>query len=116
MAMNTNVSTIATATLTAIRALTIDAVPTGASRSRRSSLFLRHPTRVSAAPNAPPEAMAQPSSPGVRYWIGLSDLSSTCWVASWKAGGRPEAAWFAACTSPANTLCTTPAVVGLAIE
>jgi hypothetical protein len=31
-------------------------------------------------------------------------------------GGRCDAAWFAACTMPENTLLTTPAVVGLAIE
>ena len=47
--MNTAVWTSATATLTAIRAVTIDAVPTGASRSRRSSFFCRQLTRVSAA-------------------------------------------------------------------
>jgi hypothetical protein len=58
-----------------MRAVTTDHVLTGDKRSLRSSLSLRQPTSVIAAPNAAPDAIAQPSRPGARYWIGFSDLS-----------------------------------------
>jgi hypothetical protein len=40
-------------------------------------LFCRQVTRVIAAPNAAPEAIAQPSRPGAMYWIAFRDLFST---------------------------------------
>ncbi len=55
--------TAAIATLTAMRASTTAHVGTGARRSRRSSPFLRHTTRLVAAPNVAPEAIAQPIAP-----------------------------------------------------
>ena len=73
-----------------ILAATIEPVPTGASRSLRSSLFCRQLTSVIAAPKAAPEAIAQPSRPGARYWIGFSDLSSTWLAGSVNAGGWPD--------------------------
>jgi hypothetical protein len=82
MARNTASWTMAMARLTPSRAVTTEAVLTGASRSRRSSLFCRQVTSVIAAPNAAPEAIAQPSSPGAMYWMAFSDLSSTCAVVS----------------------------------
>src|ERR1022692_2803223 len=72
-----------------IPAPTTALVLAGASRSRRSSLFCRQVTRVIPAPKVAPDAMAQPSRPGARYWIGFSDWSSIWRVASWKAAGRP---------------------------
>ena len=83
MARNTTSWTSATATLTPIRAVTTEPVLTGDSRSLRSSLFCRQLTSVIAAPNAAPEAIAQPSRPGARYWIGFSESSSTCCAVSW---------------------------------
>ena len=80
--MNTASWISATPRLTPTLASTTEPVLTGASRSRRSSLVSRQLTSVIAAPKAPPEAIAQPSRPGARYWIGLSDLSSTCAVVS----------------------------------
>ena len=116
MARNTASWTSASTTLMPSRASTTEPVLTGASRSRRSSLFCRQVTSVIAAPNAPPEAMAQPSRPGARYWIGLSDLSSTCWVLSPNPPDLPAAAWSACCTIEVNTACTMPAVVWSAME
>jgi len=89
MARNTNICTIAIATLIPMRAVTTDDVLTGANLSLRSSLSFRQPTRVIDAPNAAPDAIAQPSRPGARYWIGLSDLSSTCAAVNWYVGGPP---------------------------
>ena len=53
------------AMLTATRATTTDDVDTGASRSRRSRPFSRHTTRLVAAPNVAPAAIAHPIRPGV---------------------------------------------------
>ena len=64
MARNTAIWTSAIATLIPILAVTTEPVLTGASRSRRSSLFCRQLTSVIAAPKAAPEAIAQPSRPG----------------------------------------------------
>ncbi len=63
--------------LTAMRAATTVQVGIGASRRRRSNPFLRHTTRLVAAPNVAPIAIAHPSSPGVTYWIAVSESSST---------------------------------------
>jgi hypothetical protein len=75
--------TTAIAMLTPTRAPTTVPVPTGESRNRRRTFFCRQVTSVSAAPNMAPVATAQPSRPGVRYWMTCSDSSSTCWVSSW---------------------------------
>ena len=83
MARNTTSWTSAMATLTPIRAVITEPVLTGESRSLRSSLSFRQLTSVIAAPNVAPEAIAQPSRPGARYWIGFSEASSTCRAASW---------------------------------
>ncbi len=99
-----------------ILAATIEPVPMGARRSRRSSLFCRQLTSVIAAPKVAPEASAQPSRPGVKYWIGFSDLSSTWLAERVNLGGWPEAAWLAACTTEASTELTSPALVWSAIE
>src|SRR6266487_519887 len=110
MARNPASWTMAITRLTPILAPTTDAVLAGASRSRRSSLFSRQFTSVIAAPKVAPDAMAQPSRPGARYWIAFSDLSSTCCAASRKAAGRPVARWLACCTIDEKTVFTTPAV------
>ena len=88
----------AMARLTATRAMTTDDVRMGASRSRRSRPFLRHATRLAAAPNVAPVAMAQPSRPGVKYWIADNESSSTCWVSTSNFGGCPVTEMLAACT------------------
>ena len=67
-------------------------VETGASWSRRSSLELRHPLRVAAAPNDALIATAQPSSPGVTNWIVSSESSSTRSVRREYVGGAPLSA------------------------
>ena len=69
------VSAIATVTVT--RAPTTVRVETGASWSRRSSLLCRQPCRVAAAPKLALIAIAQPSRPGVTYWMVSSESSST---------------------------------------
>ena len=73
---STNCSTAMTIETTT-REATRSQVFVGVSRIRRSSLVLRQLTRVMAPPNVPPIASANPSRPGVRYWIGLSEASST---------------------------------------
>src|SRR5262245_18651072 len=89
----------AIARLTNTRANTIDRVETGASRNRRNSFVLRHCTSVSAAPNVALVATAQPSRPGVTYWIDLSESSSTWRASSVYTGGLPLAATLAASTN-----------------
>src|SRR6266508_4254842 len=79
--MKMAVCTSATPMLTPTRAETMAGVRTGESRSRRRIFFCRQVTRVSAAPNVAPVAIAQPSRPGVMYWIVFSDWSST-WATS----------------------------------
>src|SRR5450631_1786693 len=116
IAMNANICTMAIATLIPIRAVTTDDVLTGARRSLRSSLSFRQPTRVIAAPNAAPDAIAQPSRPGARYWMAFSDLSSTCVAVSWYVGDRPVAARLACCTIEEKIEVTMAAVVGSATE
>src|ERR1039457_1981102 len=116
IAMNTHICTMATATLIPVRAVTTDHVLTDARRSLRSRLSFRQPTRVIAAPNAAPDASAQPRRPGARYWIAFSDLSSTCAALSWYTGGRPVAARLACCTIEEKIEFTMAAVVGSATE
>src|SRR5215472_17391021 len=99
-----------------ILAATIELVWTGARRSLRSSLFCRQLTNVIAAPNVAPEASAQPSRPGVTYWIAFTDLSSTWLAARVYFGGRLDAAWLAAWTIEPSTEFTRPALVWSAIE
>ncbi len=99
------------ATAIPILAAMIDPVPTGASRSLRSSLSCRQLTSVIAAPNVAPDASAQPSRPGVKYWIGFSDLSSTWLADSVNVGALPDAARLASCTIELSTELTSPALV-----
>src|SRR5215475_5069013 len=105
-----------TATAIQIRARTIEPVLIGASRSLRSSLSCRQLTSVMAAPKVAPEASAQPSRPGVKYWIDFSDLSSTWLEVSVNRGALPDAAWLAAWTIELSTELTSPALVWSAIE
>ena len=116
MSRNAASWTSAISRLTVIRAAAIAPVLAGVSRSRRSSFFCRQLTSVIAAPKVAPEAIAQPSRPGASYWIGLSEVSSTCAVASVNAGGFPVASWLAACTRDENRARTTPEVTWSAIE
>ena len=67
----------ATPTVTLTRAPTRVFVETGDSWSRRNSLELRQPFKVAAAPKLALIATAQPSRPGVTYWIVFSESSST---------------------------------------
>ena len=68
------ICTSAISTVTTTRAPTTDPAETGESWSRRSSLLLRHPWRVAAAPNAALIATAQPSRPGRHELDGLQRL------------------------------------------
>src|SRR5215469_11331899 len=113
---NTANWTSATSRLTPTLANTTEPMLTGASRSRRSSLLCRQLTSVMAAPKVAPDAMAQPSSPGVRYWIGLSEASSTCLVWSWIPPLDLADDWSACCTIEEKTVWTMLAVVWSAIE
>ena len=68
--------------MTLTRAPTRVFVETGDSWSRRNSLELRQPFKVAAAPKLALIATAQPRRPGVTYWIGLRESSSTRSVSS----------------------------------
>ena len=85
----------------AMATLTPDPGRTTAPRDRRQPQPAQEPllppgTSVSAAPNIAPVAIAQPSRPGVMYWIVFSDSSSTCSASSENVGGCPVAARLAA--------------------
>src|SRR6266540_4074533 len=91
--MKMAVCTSATPMLTPTRAETMAGVRTGESRSRRRIFFCRQVTRVSAAPNVAPVAIAQPSRPGVMYWIVFSDWSSTWATSTENLGGAQRVAF-----------------------
>ncbi len=80
--MKIAICTSAIAIVTTTRAATTEPVDAGDSCNRRSSLLLRQPWRVAAAPKAALIATAQPSRPGVTNWMVFSDLSSTRSVCS----------------------------------
>ena len=102
--------TAAMATLTAIRARTTAQVGIGASRRRRSRPFLRHTTRLVAAPNVAPEAIAQPISPGVKNWIVDNESSSTWSDSRTNFGCCPVTSMLADCTIAWNVPWTVAAL------
>jgi hypothetical protein len=109
--MNTTAWMIATPTVTTTRALSTVDAGTGASRILRSTCFLRQLTSVSAAPNTAVTATPQDMMPGVMYWIGLSEASSTFAESMTNRGACPVACWFTALTTPVTMPDTTPACV-----
>ena len=96
-------------TVTATRAPTSVLVGTGESCSRRSSLELRQPFRVAAAPKLALIATAQPSRPGVTYWMVLRESSSTWTASSWYVGGLPDRATLVPSTKALSTPWVTAA-------
>ena len=116
MAMKMTICTSAIPTATTIRAPITAGTFTGERVSRRRIFFCRQVTSVAAAPKVAPIAMAYPRMPGVKYWIGLSALSSTCSACTENRGGWPLAARLALCTSDSTTPRTVPAAVASACE
>ena len=89
-------------TVTTTRAVSTVDTDTGASRIRRSTCFLRQLTSVSAAPNTAVTATPHDMMPGVMYWIGLSEESSTLLASIVYLGGWPVACWFTWLTTPVH--------------
>src|SRR5690606_30164721 len=111
--MNTNACTNAIPIDTVSRELRMASGDTGASRNRRSTWFFRHTTNVSAEPNTAPIATAHANRPGVRYWIGSSDESSTCCASTVNRGWTLAACMFALFTTPAAEPLIAPALAWL---